>query len=304
MRRYGYKIVDGIRQVDFPPGVTMEAPGIVAVDHTSEGVVVYEKGDDLPERFQNAPYVNTGDDTDGLVLWRYVDLPKLYVLLLQGRLVFTPALVMRKFEPYEFRIPPAERVHRRTNMLRVMEEERPGDPFNERLVDHILERDPHGAEDFAISCWHENVHENNALWRGFVPNGGVAVKTTLGRLKHSLRNAGRHYMTASRVEYIDYETEFMKPHPTMPGYEPVFHKARFFEYEREFRLALHTFNAENEPLDEFCRVPVKVEDLIEEIVVGPAAQFGFPDVVTDMVGRAKLDPKIVRRSRIDTWAHG
>jgi hypothetical protein len=46
-------------------------------------------------------------------------------------------------------------------------------------------------------------------------------------------------ITGDRVEYIDYETDTFKHHPSAVGFELEFHKAKFFEYEAEFRMVLY-----------------------------------------------------------------
>lgn len=209
---------------------------IEGVTCNGDEYIIYETGDELPEAIRPKLHV-LRDLPDDLLLWRYLDFPRLYSLVRNKALYFTPGYVLRDLEPYELRAPVRLVESNRSEWIRAYEQQFPGDTEGSRLFDSTLAL----SEDsllygLGFSCWHINEVENNGLWQVFVPNGGVAIKTSLGRLKNSL-DCRKRYISADTVEYIDHRISGYQPHPSAIGFEQIYHKATFFEYEKEFRLA-------------------------------------------------------------------
>jgi hypothetical protein len=277
---------------------------LVTVAQEDGGYILYERGDDIPD--QHKPkLLLLRDIPDETVLWRYMDFAKLYSLIEQRAMYFTPARLLRDLEPYEFRLPLE---------LASPEGEDP--------------REPGYLDSKGISCWSMCRHENNALWKVYVPNGGVAIKTNLGKIKSAL-DYGRRSITGDLVEYIDHATEGFKPHPSAVGFELVYHKANFYRYEEEFRLSLSLKHSlrEFEPSksflstppsamkeaalermrlarSEFLRagplVPVDLNALIQEVIISPGVGVWFADLVKNLIGKISTDIPI-RASAVDTW---
>lgn len=214
----------GIRP-DFPAGTSFTS---FSSNDNFEGMVCneteyifYEIGDELPDSIKSKLIV-LRDLDDDLILWRYIDFNKLYSLVNKRALFFTPGYILRNLEPYELRIPvPLALANRKAYSSAFPDAEERFHRF-EQSTDHILYQQ-------GISSWHINITENNALWRVFVPNtDGVAIKTTLGRLKRSVK-CRRKKIVSDQVEYIDYLSEHYKLHPSAIGYEQTFHKVKFYE---------------------------------------------------------------------------
>ena len=138
-----------------------------------------------------------------------------------------------------------------------------------------------------VSCWHLAHVESHAMWRIYSKGRGVAVKTTVGRLERSLvPNQGTAYV--GRVQYSTSATQAKWPTEILTlGYLPfAFWKRLPFAYEKEVRVVIPQGLSESFfDADEVGRtVPVRLRDLITEIVVSP---FGEPDL-TEVV-RATVD---------------
>jgi len=181
-----------------------------------------------------------------------------------------------------------------------------GDPWEgarplrlaKRLVEMVGESGPMydyyriAASQAVVSCWHENEYESVAMWRLYTSGSeGVAVKTTIGRLKRSLAGEPRA-ITIGRVQYIDHIDHGIDDDglaPEIDTLSPIFCKRRSFEHEREVRVviavpderelrnavaqippALGQASAVSSSLgDRGLAVPVDMPALVKNIVVSP-----------------------------------
>ena len=85
---------------------------------------------------------------------------------------------------------------------------------------------------FCVSCWHFSRHESQAMWHIYSHvNKGVAVRTTLGRLKRSMLDYdGPVYLGA--VDYSETAANYTSL------LARLFLKRRSFAYEKEFRALI------------------------------------------------------------------
>lgn len=311
----------------FPPN-DENVEGVVC---NGEEYLIYETGDELPDSIKPKLHLLRPELHDNIVLWRYMDFPRLYSLVTSSALFFTPGVILRSQEPYEMRVPMAIARANREAWTASYQQHFPDDP--EGAIQ--FQRFEQVGEDsllygLGISCWHINNRENNALWKVFVGNKeGVAIKTTIGALRRAL-DCRHRYISADRVEYIDYEQEGYRPHSSASGFEQIYHKARFFEYEQEFRLAYrlkrnlqefelssHFLASETTEQIEIMKshfkaqreafmktgpfVPVNLNVLIQEVVVSPGAGMWFCDLVARLIAN-HLDSEVkIRPSVINQW---
>ena len=142
-----------------------------------------------------------------------------------------------------------------------------------------------------VNCWHINEHESAAMWDLYLKSDeGVAVRTTFKRIKESLSSCP-YSVDASKVRYVDYETELIPVGGDTSIYYPVVHKRKSYEHENELRLFCWGYNMSIEdqqsvgsfsagPINP-CLLPllpdrpgvsleVKLEVLIEEVCVAPS----------------------------------
>lgn len=161
-----------------------------------------------------------------------------------------------------------------------------------------------------ISCWHESVHESDAMWKIYSSaNSGIAIKTTRAAFVESF--SIDEQMHLGRVRYIDYNSEQI-PGPEDDWLSPYFHKRSSFAHEREVRAIIQHVPNEAHP-DNFldllmgARPPiwpdrydfgvnyeVDLNQLIQEVVVDPSAPDWFLYLVHLVTTRYDLQVPIRR----------
>lgn len=107
-----------------------------------------------------------------------------------------------------------------------------------------------------------------AMWESYCKNGGVRIKTTLGKLDKLFKSrVADCQLFRGRVYYEpadSWSTTLKAPSPI----SPLLHKRISFRHENEYRYILVPDNAIRQPI-----IPVEVEnifDLCDEILVCPA----------------------------------
>ena len=207
---------------------------------------------------QMTPYTLSGIVTpsDETVLWRYLDLEKLLALL-ESRTLFLCRL--DKFrDKWEGTWP---------------------DTFLNSLVSRIPEE---RAKQFLstsdalrsvhfVSCWHASKYESAALWDQYSRGSGVALRSSVGRLRGAV--TGSYRFIIGEVEYIDFAAELpAKLHPVIP----VFRKRKSFEHEREVRLLVSNMKLNGDDVDwndpfDAIHLGVNIGMLVESVFVSPEA---------------------------------
>ncbi len=205
---------------------------------------------------------------DDAPLWRYMPLGKLVSLLTSESLYFA-----------------------RLDKL--------GDPFEgAALASEIAARGadaPTKARVWALyrrwmvaNCWHQFNMESDAMWRGYA-HDGIAIRSTAGTLRQAVLSSTDHYADADttkktplrdawigRVIYDDHNTASLND---VTPFGRFFFKRPSFFAEREVRVlaALPQLvtdagvNESDDPGLNGVSVPVKLESLIDELVISPFA---------------------------------
>lgn len=100
----------------------------------------------------------------------------------------------------------------------------------------------------------------------------------------------------SEVNYIDYEREEMLDGNTM---FPIIHKQNAYHYEEEVRLFHEidsdfnfTYNWSKEKVKEGRNIKVDIDELINEIVIGPFTPIWIIDLIKDICLKYKLNKEI------------
>lgn len=150
-------------------------------------------------------------------------------------------------------------------------------------------------EEVFVNCWHINEYESYAMWSTFSGEGeGICIKCKYS----SLANQFDESVFVGLVQYIDYENELL---PSFNLLAPAMHKTKEFEYEQEVRALIwrnskneYKFpSAQNSPSG--IKLGVKLNEVIEEVVVHPKASALFYSVVDGISRKYGLTSK-VRRS--------
>lgn len=158
----------------------------------------------------------------------------------------------------------------------------------QRLLNEMNSNGAYMREQVYISCWHENEHESEAMWRLYSSylDNAIAIRTTYSSLYNSL---GRDpSISIGRVKYIDFNKSYAGPN------ESFWRKRKSFEHEREVRAMLYDFQSEGIGKSLNCDLP----SLIEEVVVSPTAPHWFVDVMNDINDKFNINI-IVKQSKLN-----
>lgn len=153
-----------------------------------------------------------------------------------------------------------------------------------------------------VSCWHANDYESVGMWKAFTLEPGIALETTVGRLRGALDPFPEAIYLAG-VRYIDFDSEHLGAWEKRPrALDPILHKRRQFDFEREVRAVLDPACKSSERAahaeEPSVAVPVDLPRLIVRVHTSPGAEDWFVDLVKEMLHRFAV-PVPVERSRLD-----
>lgn len=212
---------------------------------------------------------------DNSIIWRFLDLAKFISLLKEKALYMTRA---DKFEDqFEGAVCSLEDSDKYDDALAAYYSEwLEGKPLSEQLIQNEHYAIQMIRKNSFMSCWFEGSYESIAMWKLYATGKdakGVAIKTTVGRLKNAI---GRN-VEIGRISYIDYSKEWPNAN------EAHWRKRLSFEYEHEVRARVITDGGLSPTPPEFMLIPVDLDILIESVYVSPLAGTWFKDVVEDIL---------------------
>jgi hypothetical protein len=187
--------------------------------------------------YQNNSNINltTNEDT---IVWKYLDLSKFLDMLLSKRLFMSRS---DKFEDqYEgtFSEPTFEEIKKIA-------------ANNPKFLDYYKSH----REKVVISSWHINEYESFAMWQIFTKNNeGLAIQSTIGRLKKALEPERKTQQYIGEVNYIDYKKEYI---PFDDSFFPFLFKRKSFQYEREVRI-ISDVSSDNLKINDGLKIDVDI----------------------------------------------
>jgi hypothetical protein len=219
-------------------------------------------------------YINSSNITlpedNNTIVWKYLDLSKFLDMLMSQQLFMSRS---DKFEDqYEgtFSEPTFEEIKKIA-------------ANNPKFLDYYKSH----REKVVISSWHINEYESFAMWQIFTKNNeGLAIQSTIGRLKEAIRPENRIEQYIGNVNYIDYKKEYI---PFDDTFFPFLFKRKSFQYEREVRI-ISDVSAQNISVNEGLKINVDLNQLIEKIYIHPKSENWYKKLVIELV--SKLDFKI------------
>ena len=219
-------------------------------------------------------YINSSNITlpedNNTIVWKYLDLSKFLDMLLSQQLFMSRS---DKFEDqYEgtFSEPTFEEIKKIA-------------ANNPKFLDYYKSH----REKVVISSWHINEYESFAMWQIFTKNNeGLAIQSTIGRLKNALQPENRIEQYIGNVNYIDYKKEYIPFDDTI---FPFLFKRKSFQYEREVRI-ISDVSAQNISINEGLKINVDLNQLIEKIYIHPKSENWYKKLVIELV--SKLNFKI------------
>ncbi|WP_445458543.1 hypothetical protein [Flavobacterium sp. HNIBRBA15423] len=219
--------------------------------------------------YVNSPDINLTDN-DNLVVWKYLDLSKFLDMLLSQKLFMSRS---DKFEDqYEgtFSEPTFEEIKKIA-------------ANNPKFLDYYKSH----REKVMVSSWHANEYESFVMWQIFTKNNeGLAIQSTIGRLKKALEVEKHIKQYIGEVNYIDYKKEYI---PFEDTFFPFLFKRKSFQYEREIRIISDVSNSKIS-IDDGLKIDVTINQLIEKIYIHPKSENWYKNLVVEMV--KKLGYKI------------
>lgn len=202
-------------------------------------------------------------ENDNLVVWKYLDLSKFLDMLLSQKLFMSRS---DKFEDqYEgtFSEPTFEEIKKIA-------------ANNPKFLDYYKSH----RERVVVSSWHANEYESFAMWQIFTKNNeGLAIQSTIGKLKEALKAEKQFEQYIGEVNYIDYKKEYI---PFEDTFFPFLFKRKSFQYEREIRIISDT--SENAiAINDGLKIDVIINQLIEKIYIHPKSENWYKNLVVEMV---------------------
>ena len=218
-------------------------------------------------------YVNTSNitlpDDDNTIIWKYLDLSKFLDMLLSKQLFMSRS---DKFEDQ----------YEGTFSEPTFEEIRKIAADNPKFLDFYKSH----REKVTISSWHINEYESFAMWQIFTQNTeGLAIQTTIGRLKRALEKEKKTEQFIGEVNYIDYKKEFI---PFDDNFFPFLFKRKSFQYEREIRI-ISDLSKKDIRIDNGLKVDVDLQEMIEKIYIHPKSENWYKKLVIELVSKLGFD---------------
>ena len=223
------------------------------------------------------------------ILWRYMEFTKFISLLDRQELHFARA--DRLGDPFE------GSVSLLTQRLRLLQ-------FHGVPPETVLKVRgdiTKGARQvFYVTCWHQDDYESAALWNTYSRHAnGVAIETDFKSLSDSFKCYDDIYI--GKIAYVDYQTDLI---PEEDALLPYFHKRLEFQHEREVRAVCHVlpqaggnvsdFYSKEYPLGEYRAVDLST--LVKRVVVAPAAEEWFVQLVRSVAARYELSAPVEESS--------
>ncbi len=206
------------------------------------------------------------------VVWKYLDLSKFLDILLSGKMFMSRS---DKFEDqYEgtFSEPTFEEIKKISQN-------------NPKFLDYYKSH----RENVVVSSWHANESESFAMWQIFTKNNeGLAIQSTIGRLKEALQKERHFEQYIGEVNYIDYKKEYI---PFDDAFFPFLFKRKSFQYEKEIRV-ISDVTSHNFSINDGLKIHVDINTLIEKIYIHPKSENWYKKLVIELVERLGFDFEI------------
>jgi hypothetical protein len=219
---------------------------------------------------------------DSQQIWRYMDFAKFVSMLEDGTLFFSNlAQLDDPLEGY-----PTKRTIEQFNN-RVSHKQVPGvGDMNRSIKDSIKKFRKHTY----VSCWCMNDYESPAMWKVYSKNGeGVAIQSTVGRLKKSLEQAKINFRIddffIGEVKYLDEKDEG----PMDGTISLATHKRKSFEHEKEVRVII----LDKRNTKGVC-LSVDIDILIEKVFVSPSYKKWEYNLLKKLITRYGLNKEVLK----------
>lgn len=206
------------------------------------------------------------------IIWKYMDLSKFLDILISGKMFMSRS---DKFEDQfegTFSEPTFEEIKKISEN-------------NPKFLDYYKAH----RENVVISSWHTNQYESFAMWQIFTKNNeGLAIQSTIGRLKEALQQEKYTEQYIGEVNYIDYKKELI---PFDDAFFPFLFKRKSFQYENEIRV-ISDVTSQNLVINDGLKINVDINRMIEKIYIHPKSENWYKKLVIEVVSKLDFDFEI------------
>ena len=241
------------------------------------------------------------------IIWRYMDLGKLIWLIDKSALYFSSIDKLSSIDPFE-----GLYTRKNINFLNLKFEDqseewkqKTGLNTKEKYEQSIhsnkrwLEFTKTQKKVTFVNCWHHQEYESAAMWKIYAHgNEGVAIQSTVGRLKQALSNYPDFQISIGCVKYIDYNKEIIESDNLLNLF---LHKRKSYKYEEELRALIWTMEEGKNYLSnnqyaniDGLAVKVNLDNLIDKIYIAPTAPTWIIDLLNSLLSKYGLTKPIVQ----------
>jgi hypothetical protein len=221
--------------------------------------------------YTNNPNIKIPENPD-TIIWKYMDLSKFLDMLISGKMFMSRS---DKFEDQ----------YEGTFSEPTFEEIRKISENNPKFLDYYKSH----RENVVISSWHTNEYESFAMWQIFTKNNeGLAIQSTIGKLKEALQKERHTEQYIGEVNYIDYKKELI---PFDDAFFPFLFKRKSFQYENEIRV-ISDVTSQRLTINDGLKIDVDINKMIEKIYIHPKSENWYKKLVIEVVSKIGFDFEI------------
>ena len=144
------------------------------------------------------------------------------------------------------------------------------------------------------SSWHENDHENYALWKIYLGNKpeGVAIKTSVKKICNILNNQSNDFFIG-RIDYDSSKKNIFNE--GLSNHAIILRKKKEYEYEKEIRI--YTIEKDMKNSQPYLYLPItNMEDFVEELWISPFVGNWFSETIHSFIKQNNLNIKVEHSS--------
>lgn len=225
-------------------------------------------------------YIEDSKLNNSSVIWRYMDYEKFLDLLMTKELFFS--------------FPGRQLDDLNEGMLGVngLLTLRYSSIFLENFK-NSLENLKNERDNYGILCWHKHTAESLQMWKLYTAGGkGVAIKTTVGKLKNYLINLEED----SWINKVSYNSEKLNNFHHFDDIFPsiLFYKDPIYKSESEVRAVIKLNEQKGKKRNKFS---INLDDLIDEAIMSPFSFMNTEGHLKKIAERFNaLDPHKIRTS--------
>ncbi len=214
------------------------------------------------------------------VLWRYMDFAK-FLELVESRSLWFPRVDQLE--------DPLEGTHTDAELAWIRKH------VDKKYAHRLIRLVRLSRSEVYVNCWRSGSTESLAMWDLYGKGSGiVAVKSTVGRFKEAIATCESNVFI-SKSRYFDWNDA--------PGLDNVLvacsRKDLSYQHESEVRAMIFEVRNDRAARRKIgIRVPIDVEKLMTEVMVGPREQEWVVQLVEKIMKRYKFSHPVVASNRL------